>query len=86
MKVLFQTLCEENVDWDVPLLEEARKQWNKWLRDLKEVQEILVPWCVYEGVEDVVMSYSLHGFGDASEKAYCAVVYLVLEASSFQFC
>ena len=43
MKVLFQTLCEENVDWDVALPEEARKQWNKWRRDLQEVQEILVP-------------------------------------------
>ena len=82
MKVLFQTLCEENVDWDAPLPEEARKQWNRWLRDLQEVQEILVPRCVYGGLEEAVTSYTLHGFGDASEKAYCAVVYLVLEVSS----
>ena len=82
MKVLFQTLCEENVDWDAPLLEEARKQWNRWLRDLQEVQEILVPRCVYGGLEEAVTSYTLHGFGDASEKVYCAVVYLVLEVSS----
>ena len=85
MKVLFQSLCEKYVDWDVPLREEARKQWNKWLRDLQEVQEILIPRCVYEGVEEVVTSYSLHGFGDAFEKAYCAVVYLVIEASSGYF-
>ena len=62
MKLLFQTLWEENVDWDVPLLEEARKQWNKWLRHLQEVQEILVPQCMYEGVEEVVTSYSLYDF------------------------
>ena len=49
------------------------------------MQEILVPRCVYEGVEEVVTSYSLHGFGDAFEKAYCAVVYLVIEASSGYF-
>ena len=39
MKVLFQTLCEENVDWDVLLLEEARKQWNKWLSICKRCRK-----------------------------------------------
>ena len=46
---------------------------------VEEVQEILVPRYVYEDLEEVVASYTLHGFGDASEKAYCHVVYLVLE-------
>ena len=42
----------------------------------------MIPRCLYDGVEEVVTSYTLHGFGDASEKAYCAVVYLVLETNS----
>ena len=42
---------------------------------------MLVPRCVYAGLEEGVTSYVIHGFGDASEKAYCAVVYLVLEVS-----
>lgn len=42
----------------------------------------MVPRCLNDGVEEVVTYYTLHGFGDASEKAYCAVVYLVLETRS----
>ena len=42
----------------------------------------MIPRCLYDGVEEVVTSYALHGFGDASEKVYCVVVYVVLETSS----
>lgn len=88
MKILFQSLCYDKFEWDAPLPESARKQWNRWLQDLREVQQVLVPRCVCAGLEEGVTSYVIHGFGDASEKAYCAVVYLVLEVSGdfFQFC
>ncbi|XP_067039040.1 uncharacterized protein [Acropora muricata] len=82
MKLLFQLLCQENVAWDAPLPEPVRRQWKAWLQDLREVQQIMIPRCLYDGVEGVATSYTLHGFGDASEKAYCAVVYVVLETSS----
>ena len=82
MKVLFQMLCQEKFDWDALLPEPARREWMRWLQDLQEVQRVLVPRCVYAGLEEEIVSCTIHGFGDASEKAYCAVVYLVLEASS----
>ena len=82
MKLLFQLLCQENVAWDAPLPEQVRRQWRAWLQDPREVQQIMIPRCLYDRVEAVVTSYTLHGFGDASKKVYCAVVYVVLEISS----
>ena len=63
----------------------CRKELNKWLQDLKDVQQLLVPRCVYAGLEEGVTSYAIHGFRDASEKTYCAVVYFVLEVSGNYF-
>jgi len=34
-------------------------------------------WCIYDSPKQEVLDYYLHGFGDASNKAYCAVVYFL---------
>ena len=49
------------------------------------MQQVLVPRCVYAGLEEGVMSYAIHGFGNASEKRYYAVVYLFFEGSGDYF-
>ena len=50
-------------------------------KDLQQTGKIEIPRCYSEGVEGEVLSYSLHGFGDASKKAYSAVVYLVCQTT-----
>ena len=82
IKLLFQMLYQENVAWDAPLPEPVRRQWRAWLQDLRDVQQIMISRCLYDGVENVDTSHTLHGLGDPFEKVYCAVVYLVLETSS----
>jgi len=84
MKVLFQELCVSKVDWDEGITGEREKSWIRWLRDLKETKEIHVPRCVY-GVRQGKFNCSLHGFADASRKAYCAVIYFVCEDSGAFF-
>ena len=77
MKALFQEICSNKFDWDKPLTGETKGKWDKWIKDLSETKEIQIDQCLYdvEG-EDVEKCY-LHGFGDASKKAYCATVYFV---------
>lgn len=72
----------KNIAWDAPLPEPVRRQWKAWLQNLREIQQIMIPRCLYDRVKEVVASYTLHGFGDAFEKAYSAVGYLVLETGS----
>ena len=77
MKMLFQTLYCEKRDWDEELEGESRKKFSEWVADLSKIKGISISRCVYENPKQRVLECQLHGFGDASTKAYCAVVYLV---------
>ena len=55
---------------------ELLKTWRKLLDDLESVNALLLPRCYLQGIPERVVSCSLHGFGDASSKAYAAVIYL----------
>ena len=76
---MFQELCVTKVGWDEDLDSESREEWERWERDLWETKAIVVPRCIHAH-ETKEAIYSLHGFGDVSSKAYCAVVYLVCES------
>ncbi|XP_046862841.1 uncharacterized protein LOC124456439 [Xenia sp. Carnegie-2017] len=81
-KILFQDICYSGVDWDDTLPKSVKEKWEKWLRDLKEAKSVSIGR-YSSGVTDTSGSeskqrYFLHGFGDASKRAYCAVVYLVV--------
>ena len=80
-KVLFQELCKDKLGWDDPISEERSIKWKAWQRELGVVKSIVLPRCVYDGSEGEVLSWQLHGFGDASKQAYCAIVYLVCETT-----
>ena len=49
------------------------------LSDLNDVGTISLPRCLYDDKAGKVKNCSLHGFADASKKAYCAMIYLVYE-------
>ena len=82
MKILFQQLCVDNVSWDEELVGKHAKAYLDWIDDLKRVETITLNRCVYSNVSGEIQSCELHGFGDASEKAYCAVVYFVCRTST----
>jgi len=74
-KLLLQETWRLRIPWDKPLPDELLHTWDSWVTDLSHIRNFEVnrkffndpgphPFC------------SLHGFSDASEKAYGAAVYL----------
>eukprot|EP00112_Aurelia_sp_Birch-Aquarium-sp1_P020087 Seg509.12 transcript_id=Seg509.12/GoldUCD/mRNA.D3Y31 product="hypothetical protein" protein_id=Seg509.12/GoldUCD/D3Y31 len=83
-KILFQELCTDKTDWDEELPAKKRERWETLLRDAQAVKSVTVPRTLHEP-EGSKVKYSLHGFGDASTKAYSAVVYLVAETETGKY-
>ena len=74
--MFFQELCKTKIGWDDPLDGNLLKMRCKLLNGLEGVTALSLPRCYFKGIQDKVFSCSLHGFGDASSKAYAAVIYL----------
>ena len=81
VKALFQDLCKLKISWNEPLNEDLALRYSSWLSDLLKVQCIPVERCYITNSEENVVSFQIHGFGDSSEVAYAAVVYLEIETS-----
>ena len=77
VKILFQDVCREKIGWDETFTGEILKKWETWCNELIKSSGITSPRWVYQHPIENVLECTLHGFGDASKKAYCAVVYFV---------
>jgi hypothetical protein len=77
MKILFQQLWELKFD-QVP--EPVHDNWARWRAELDLLSTKHIPRCYYNKQTSAV-SIEIHGFSDASEQAYAAVVYLRVECA-----
>ena len=75
-KLFFQKLCKEKLDWDTQLPDELLKEWQSLVDGLAEFDEI--SFDRYFGIKDRtdLDSIELHGFSDASDRAYGACAYV----------
>ena len=78
MKIQFQRLWELKLCWDEPVPEEVHELWSRWRIELPLLSNIQIPRCFFKK-DSQVSTRELHGFSDASEKAYSAVVYLRIQ-------
>lgn len=72
-KIIFQESWQARLAWDDPLPENLQKGWVEFEDQLKNLSSIKVPRQVFQQNYDDVQ---LHGFCDASIKAYGACVYV----------
>lgn len=82
MRVFFQELCAAKYDWDNTIPEKKYRIVQKWLTDLRNVSQITLNRYYFPGLKQDMKCVSLHAFGDASQKAYCSVVYICIETDS----
>ena len=75
MKILLQKTWELNLQWDEQVPNHLLKEWESWRSELSILQSTSVPRCYYLKNEELT-GIEIHGFCDASEDAYAAVVYL----------
>ena len=80
-KIIFQELCKENIGWDDPLPLEKLERWKTWLQGLREANIISVPRCIFNECQGEPLKVQLHGFADASKRAYCAMIFIVVKTS-----
>ena len=75
LKAMFQILCCDKIDWDEELHGDSRERFNSFVSDLQHLSNVRIPRCYFD-VRSKPTNIQLHGFSDASQQAFAAVVYL----------
>jgi hypothetical protein len=79
LKCLFQELWKLGLEWDSEVPEHLKIVVENWICDLIKLKNWKIPRPYGKGQWKNVASIELHGFGDASERAYGACVYIVVK-------
>ena len=74
MKILLQELWRLKKDWDDPVPEALKLCHQTWREELPQLASVSLPRCYFSA--EATVSTQLHGFCDASEKAFAATIYL----------
>lgn len=72
-KMFMQKLWHEKLDWDSAVSIQFEKEWAEIWSEIKSLEQIRIPrWIKIEPTTKV----QVHGFADASQSAYGAVIYI----------
>ncbi|XP_042150458.1 uncharacterized protein LOC121838334 [Ixodes scapularis] len=75
-KSLLRELVTETCEWDSPLPENKRKEWENWKDSLQAFEQLEVPRTYAAVSLSTAQQKEVHIFSDASTKAVAAVAYL----------
>lgn len=73
-KLLLRDLWIENLDWDDSVSPKFANHWIEFVRNIQQLKHLKIPRWISTSSES--SSLELHGFCDASQNAYAAVIYL----------
>lgn len=73
-KIIMQKLWSQEIDWDQILPTELHTEWETYYKSLPRLNELRIPRNVTP--DNQSEQFEIFGFGDASEKAYGACLYL----------
>ncbi|GFT95151.1 uncharacterized protein TNCV_2731391 [Trichonephila clavipes] len=71
-KIVLQNLWMLKIDWTDLLPDTINREWRQFVESLQVVNDININRCIVVEQPEVI---ELHGFSDASQSAYGAVVY-----------
>ena len=77
VKLLLQILWRRSTDWDTTILEDLLDRWKDWQSSLPSIADHAIPRRYHQQSTQPI-SIQLHGYCDASQDAYGAVVYIRL--------
>ncbi|GFU96749.1 integrase catalytic domain-containing protein [Trichonephila clavipes] len=72
-KIFIQELWKIKLDWSEQLPPDAMEEWMNFYQKLAKVNNFKIPRCI---LLPATIRIEIHGFSDASERAYAAVVYI----------
>ncbi|XP_027846045.2 uncharacterized protein LOC114126329 [Aphis gossypii] len=73
-KLIMQELWTEGLSWSEPVSEKISSEWYKYKSELSHLNAIKIPRQIT--INDKIHSIQIHGFADASIKAYGCCLYL----------
>ena len=77
-----QNLWIQKCEWDSPLPVELRERWYTYCRSLSDLPSLTIDrWLGVSGSR----SYQIHGYSDASSRAYAAVIYLRIDEGNDKY-
>ncbi|XP_018911500.2 uncharacterized protein [Bemisia tabaci] len=71
-KSLMQEIWKLKLSWDERVPDEIWQLWSNFCRELPALRKVLIPRCLYVSAE----YFEVHGFCDASQLGYSALLYL----------
>lgn len=81
-KIIVQDLWREQIDWDEEIPFHTKEKWNKFNHELKSINKIFINrWMGTTEASQI----ELHGFCDASELGYGAIIYCRIKDSNNKY-